>query len=76
MSSKDTVANMTSEVLDRRLRSLAGIYKLGVSLRGAKRVGKVEELKAKTGRSDAVVGHAPSREPAGPDVSRGDDDHG
>jgi hypothetical protein len=47
MRNRSTAVDMSSEALDRRLRSLAGIYKLGISLKGAKWVGKVEDLKAK-----------------------------
>ncbi len=55
MSRRDAAAHMSSEALDRRLRSLAGIYALGVSLRGAKRIGKVEDLKARDSDGETIV---------------------
>ncbi len=35
---------LSSEVIDQRLRSLAGLYRLGMSLKNAKYIGPVEKI--------------------------------
>ncbi len=35
---------ISSEVIDQRLRSLAGLYRLGMSLKNAKYIGPVEKI--------------------------------
>jgi hypothetical protein len=36
--------DMSPEAIDRRLRELAGLYRLGMSLQGARRLGKLRDL--------------------------------
>ena len=36
--------DMSPEAIDRRLRELAGLYRIGMSLQGARRLGKLRDL--------------------------------
>ncbi|MCK4765449.1 MAG: hypothetical protein KAW12_24820 [Candidatus Aminicenantes bacterium] len=37
---------MSPEAIDRRLRELAQLYKLGIAIRDARRLGKVNEIRS------------------------------
>ena len=45
--------DMSSAAIDRRLRELAQIYRLGMSLQKARRIGKVNDLRAKSETLDS-----------------------
>ncbi len=40
-----TWVDMSPEAIDQRLRDVSQLYKLGMSIKGAKRVGKAKDLK-------------------------------
>jgi hypothetical protein len=42
---KNRFIDMSPEALDQRLRDLAQLYKLGMALKDARRIGKVEQLR-------------------------------
>ncbi len=46
MNDKKTGVDMSPEAIDRRMRTLSGLWKFGQSLKGAKRLGRTRDLKA------------------------------
>jgi hypothetical protein len=56
--------DMSSEAIDRRLRDLAQLYKLGMFLRDVQRVGKALDLRREAGANGPRA--APTAERSGP----------
>jgi hypothetical protein len=55
---KNRFIDMSPEALDQRLRDLAQLYKLGMALKDARRIGKVEQLRqaeSESSRSSNVL---------------------
>ena len=53
MNDQTTSVDMSPEAMDRRLRRLSGLWKLGQSLKHAKDLGAVKDLDAKGGAEKA-----------------------
>ena len=56
MNSETKGVDMSPEAIDRRMRTLSGLWDFGQSLKGAKRLGKTRDLKAEATGKNAKGG--------------------
>ena len=55
---RSQVVDMSSEAIDRRLRTVSQLRRLGLSIRKAKYIGTVKELRERAAKDDGQDSHS------------------